>query len=67
MANDRHLSVADFAERENVSIQTVYQWNKDGTGPRYMRVGKYVRYRLVDVVNWENSRYVERANGSGAA
>lgn len=53
---ERHLSVKDLAEREGVPVQTVYTWNSRGTGPRYMSLGKHVRYRMADVITWENSR-----------
>lgn len=55
---EQHLSLEDLARRESVPLQTVYGWNKTGTGPRYMRIGRYVRYRLADVIAWEESRYV---------
>jgi len=55
---DHHLAPADLARRENVGVETVYAWNRDGTGPRYMRIGKHARYRLADVESWENGRYV---------
>lgn len=55
---DKHLSPEDLAEREGVPLQTVYGWNKTRKGPQYMRIGRYVRYRLADVVAWEDSRVV---------
>ncbi len=55
---DRHLSPAALAEREGVPLETVYGWNKKGDGPRYMKIGRHVRYRVADVVAWENSRVV---------
>lgn len=58
MDNDRHLSPMQLAEREGVPIQTVYGWNSDGSGPRYLRIGRHVRYRLADVEAWEESRCV---------
>ncbi len=58
MGDDRHLSPEDLARREGVPLQTVYGWNKTGSGPRYMRIGRHVRYRLADVVAWEQSRVV---------
>jgi excisionase family DNA binding protein len=61
-ADDRHLTVADLAEREGVPVQTVYAWNRTGTGPAYMKVGRFVRYRLRDVEQWEKSRIVDRAS-----
>lgn len=57
----RHLTVADLAERMSAPIETVYDWNKKGTGPKYMRVGKRVLYKESDVEAWENSLYVDRA------
>ena len=68
--SDSHLTIADVAEREGVPENTVYQWNSRGVGPRYMRIGRHVRYRLSDVVEWENSRYADQAaerNGAPAA
>jgi len=54
----RHLSPADLAEREGVPLETVYLWNRKRSGPRYMKVGIHVRYRLADVIKWEDSRMV---------
>lgn len=58
--NEKHLSPADLAEREGVSVQTVYCWNSDGSGPVYLKVGRHARYRLADVIAWENERLVAR-------
>jgi hypothetical protein len=41
---DKHLSPEDLAEREGVPLMTVYGWNKTRTGPRYMKIGRHVRY-----------------------
>lgn len=59
----KHLSPEELAEREGVPVQTVYSWNKTGSGPDYLRVGRHVRYRLADVEKWERSRLV--ASGTG--
>jgi len=48
----KHLSPADLAEREGVPLETVYLWNRKRTGPRYMKIGIHVRYRLADVTAW---------------
>jgi predicted DNA-binding transcriptional regulator AlpA len=58
---DKHLSPEDLAEREGVPVATVYQWNSRGTGPRPMKIGRHVRYRLADVIAWEDSRYASEA------
>lgn len=54
---ERHLSPEDLAEREGVPVATVYQWNRLKTGPRYMRIGRHARYRLADVIAWEDAKY----------
>ena len=54
----QHLSPQALAEREGVPLETVYGWNKTRTGPRYMKIGRHVRYRLANVVAWENSRTI---------
>jgi predicted DNA-binding transcriptional regulator AlpA len=55
---DKHLSPEDLARREGVPLQTIYGWNKTRTGPRFMKIGRHVRYRLADVIAWENSRTI---------
>lgn len=62
-ATDRHLTMQDLADRCGVSLNTVRQWRMKGTGPRGMTIGKYVRFRLSDVLAWEESR----ADSNGAA
>jgi hypothetical protein len=52
------LGVPELAERYGVPLGTVHQWNSKGTGPRYLRAGKYARYRMRDVLAWEESRLV---------
>ncbi|MFE2428436.1 helix-turn-helix transcriptional regulator [Streptomyces sp. NPDC059373] len=58
---EKHLTIDDLAEREGVPKETIYQWNSRGRGPRYLRIGRHVRYRLADVIAWEDARAVEPA------
>ena len=60
---DKHLTVQDLADREGVPVKTVYDWNRTRKGPRYMKVGIYVRYRLADVLAWEKSQLVDNRRG----
>ena len=58
---EKHLTVKELAEREGVSVLTVYGWNRDRTGPRPMKIGgRLVRYRLEDVIRWEKSQLASR-------
>lgn len=61
MANDNRLTVTQLAERLQVSVNMIYRWNSDGTGPKYMRIGKHVRYRVRDVEAWERSKEADAA------
>lgn len=63
-----HLSPAELAAREGVSLAAVYSWNYTGTGPAYFRTGGnagHVRYRLEDVLAWERQRLAKRQQEAG--
>ena len=49
---ERLLTVQDLADRMQVPVSTVYQWRKNGTGPKAYRIGKYIRFRVSDVERW---------------
>ncbi|TMR92116.1 helix-turn-helix transcriptional regulator [Nonomuraea basaltis] len=55
------LSPGELAERLGVPVMTVYAWNSRGGGPRFMRFGKHVRYKVADVEAWEDAHYAEQA------
>lgn len=53
---ERHLSIKDLAQREGVAVQTIKAWRVNGYGPKAMKINnKFVRFRLSDVVAWEDS------------
>lgn len=64
--DEKHLTPGDLAERLGVPLRTVYAWNSDRTGPRYLKIGRHVRYKLADVIAWENARYAEQGGGEAA-
>lgn len=60
----RHLTEEEFAEREGVSVQTAGIWRRNGDGPKYMPLAdsatkSTIRYRLVDVEEWEQAKLVD--------
>lgn len=52
------ISRQQLAERLGISEKTAAEWACKGTGPRYARFGKHVRYRMSDVEAWEETRLV---------
>jgi hypothetical protein len=49
----QHLDQTTLASRWQVSPRTLEQWRWKGTGPRYLKVGGRVVYRLADVEAFE--------------
>jgi excisionase family DNA binding protein len=46
------MSPAELAEYLDVPVRTIYIWRDKGTGPRGLKVGKHIRYRITDVETW---------------
>ena len=60
---DRWLTRKELATRLGVPEKTPAQWATKGTGPRYARSGRHVRYRLnlSGVIAWEQEQLVDTA------
>lgn len=53
---DEHLmTIEELGAYLQVPIKTLYDWRHKGSGPRGMKVGRYVRYRRHDVDIWLDS------------
>ena len=50
------LTRPEMAERLRVTVSTLASWASSGIGPRYARFGKYARYRMSDVIAWEEAQ-----------
>jgi excisionase family DNA binding protein len=59
-ADDRHLTIDELSARLQIPVQTIYVWNYTGKGPKYLKVGRHIRYRVADVEAWEKTRVVDR-------
>ena len=62
---DRWISRQELAERYGVPVKTPAEWARKGTGPRYAKFGRYVRYRLTDVIDWEQRRLTDHRGQPG--
>lgn len=49
------LKPEQAAEFLNVSPHTITFWRLSGTGPRHLKVGKHVRYRMSDLETFLDS------------
>jgi predicted DNA-binding transcriptional regulator AlpA len=62
---NRWLSRQELADRYGVPVKTPAEWASKGTGPRYAKFGRHVRYRLSDVIDWENRQFaVDKRNSA---
>jgi predicted DNA-binding transcriptional regulator AlpA len=50
------LDTQDLADYCKVPLATIYRWRYHRDGPRGIRVGRYVRYRMSDVQAWLDSQ-----------
>lgn len=46
------MTVDEVAAYLQVPVQTLYTWRVRSKGPRAMKVGRHLRYRLADVEQW---------------
>ncbi len=51
--SDPHLSQTELANRWRMSPRTLERWRFTGEGPRFMKIGGRVVYRLEDIVAFE--------------
>jgi predicted DNA-binding transcriptional regulator AlpA len=58
-AEDKWLSRQELAERYGLPVKTPAEWASKGTGPRYAKFGRHVRYCLSDVMDWERKQFAE--------
>jgi hypothetical protein len=49
----RHMNQIELAMRWNISHRTLERWRWTGEGPRYLKIGGRVVYRLEDIERYE--------------
>lgn len=50
------LNTAQAAERVCLSARTLERLRAAGKGPKYLRIGRWIRYRAEDLDKWLESR-----------
>lgn len=48
-----HLGQSDLSKRWQISPRTLEQWRWQGRGPRFLKIGGRVIYRLQDIEDFE--------------
>jgi hypothetical protein len=56
-----HLSQAELAAYWRISPRTLERWRCTGNGPRFLKLGSRVVYRIADVEAFEATRLYRRA------
>jgi predicted DNA-binding transcriptional regulator AlpA len=51
-----HLTPLELADRFQVNDGTLANWRSTGEGPRFIKVGKLVRYPMAEVEAWEKNQ-----------
>lgn len=62
-----YITRHELADELRVKVQTLAAWACYGEGPPYLKVGRAVRYRRVDVERWLAERTVNLADSGVAA
>jgi hypothetical protein len=56
---DKWLTRQELADRYALPVKTPAEWASKGTGPRYAKFGRHVRYLLSDVIDWERKQFAQ--------
>jgi excisionase family DNA binding protein len=57
-----YLRDSEVATMLGLSRSAVIGWRRDGVGPRYLKLGRAVRYKRTDVAEWAERRARETAD-----
>lgn len=57
-----HLTQLELARRWNKSVGTLERFRSEGIGPRFLKIGGTVRYRLEDIEAYERDCLYESAS-----
>lgn len=57
---DELLTSAELAEWLKLPLRTPQNWRRDRKGPEFLRLGKRVRYRRSDVLDWLSDQQARR-------
>ena len=65
IVSDPLLSPPQLAELISCKLRTLEFWRNNGKGPRFIRVGKSIRYRVSSVDSWITQQSNQPVNTTG--
>jgi predicted DNA-binding transcriptional regulator AlpA len=60
------MSESELARKASVSIAVLRKWRREGRGPRFLKLGRLVRYLVGDVDIWLHSHAFGGSKQPGA-
>ncbi len=60
------MTESELARRASVSVAVLRKWRREGKGPRFLKLGRLVRYLVGDVDDWLQSHAFEGSQQPGA-
>ncbi|WP_030171803.1 MULTISPECIES: helix-turn-helix domain-containing protein [Actinomycetes] len=55
--SDHWLTRVELAGRLKLPPKTLAEWASKGAGPRFAKIGRFCRYKLSDVIDWEEAQF----------
>ncbi len=65
-SDERLLTVTQAAALMQMNPKTLTIWRSAGKGPKYLKCGRAVRYRMADLRAWQESVVVDPTKGDRA-
>lgn len=59
------ITASDLSEYLGVPTGTLANWRYQGRGPAFVRLGRHVRYRAQDVLDWISEQVSDGASPGG--
>ncbi len=59
------MTASDLSEYLGVPTGTLANWRYQGRGPVFVRLGRHVRYRAHDVLDWISAQVTDGASPGG--
>jgi excisionase family DNA binding protein len=64
VSEPENYTPAQLSEHLQIPEETLRKWRIAGTGPKYVRIGKHIRYRRMQVDRWLEQREREAAGAA---